>query len=144
MPTGYMTGQILGVFQDHGNGRLARLMRWRITDSLLPTRRAIFAATPLGAEACTDTTWDMPMLGTIVLAPVPQVAITLQLRLRYLPINPADEVPEWLQFGALEWLGKNVFQDTRAGQWGVQFRQDMEGAVCQGITATSHPISLRR
>lgn len=128
LPPGRSAGELLSVSVEKADGERTRLLRWKGQDARLEGE---------------EMTWDTPDAGEIVFYPTAKESTNLVLLFRRVPQNDTDEVPDYLLFGALAWLGGNLFQDTRTEQWAAQFQADLEAAVARGITATSHPIRLR-
>jgi hypothetical protein len=137
VPAGYETSQLLGVQKVEGGGRQTRLLRWRLTDD--QAREEQFTGRE---EPQWNLTWDAPSLGFLVFTPAQSADTELLLTFRSVPNAEDDEVPEWLLYGALSWLGKNLLRDPRVEDWQAQFLMDLDGAVAQQITASSMPIRL--
>lgn len=144
VPAGKLLSNLLGVFRDLGDGQTLKLDRWRKTDPQLarmPHGQFWFATS--SPQTCVEAlTWDATELGLITFSKAQTADVSLLLRFQYVPVLDTDEVPEYLLFGALSWIGRTMLQDARAPEWEKTFLADLDGAVAAAITASSVALQI--
>jgi len=82
-----------------------------------------------GAAVASLYSWDQPSLaGDLTLLPSAREALVV--RVIYEPTYNADDVdaPDWLLYGALEWLSQMVWQDSRQAGWSKAWGDALDAA----------------
>lgn len=73
--------------------------------------------------------WDQPTLaGNLTLSPAAQEALTVRVLYEPTYVLNTDDAPDWLLYGALEWLSMMVWQDSRQAAWSQAWANALDAA----------------
>jgi hypothetical protein len=82
-----------------------------------------------GAAIASLYTWDQPTLADdFVLEPAAQEDLTVRVIYEPSYASDDDDAPDWLLYGALEWLALMVWQDSRQASWSQAWVNALDAA----------------